>query len=120
MEQYLKLKKYIINSSNKIKINSKEIKKNDIFIALKGSKNHGNRFINEAFKSGAKYCITDKKSNKFDNLEKILFVENIYDCLKELSIKKKINLSRRSYWYYRKCRQNFIKRKFKIFFRKKI
>ena len=44
MEQYLKLKKYIINSSNKIKINSKEIKKNDIFIALKGSKNHGNRF----------------------------------------------------------------------------
>ena len=89
MEQYLKLKKYIINSSNKIKINSKEIKKNDIFIALKGSKNHGNRFINEAFKSGAKYCITDKKSNKFDNLEKILFVENIYDCLKELSIKKR-------------------------------
>ena len=56
-----KIKKYIFNNSNKIKINSKDIKKNDIFLALKGKKYHGNKFINDAFKFGAKYCITDKK-----------------------------------------------------------
>ena len=54
-----KIKKYIIHNSNKIKINSKDIKKNDIFIALKGKKYHGNKFIDDAFEAGAKYCITD-------------------------------------------------------------
>ena len=33
-----KIKKYIFNNSNKIKINSKDIKKNDIFLALNGKK----------------------------------------------------------------------------------
>ena len=33
-----KIFKYIITKSNKIKINSNDIKKNDIFIALKGEK----------------------------------------------------------------------------------
>ena len=35
-----KIKKYIFNNSNKIKINSKDIKKNDIFLALNGKKQH--------------------------------------------------------------------------------
>jgi len=56
-----KIKKYIFNNSNKIKINSKDIKKNDIFLALNGKKYHGNKFLFDAFKFGAKYCITDKK-----------------------------------------------------------
>ena len=36
MELNDKIKKYIFNNSNKIKINSKDIKKNDIFLALNG------------------------------------------------------------------------------------
>ena len=58
------IQKYIIKSENKLKISSKDIKKNDIFIALKGKKFHGNKFIDDAFKAGAKYCITDKKYNR--------------------------------------------------------
>ena len=61
MELRDKIKKYIFNNSNKIKINSKDIKKNDIFLALNGKKYHGNKFLDDAFKFGAKYCITDKK-----------------------------------------------------------
>ena len=62
-----KITKYILNNSNKIKINSKDIKKNDIFLALKGKKYHGNKFIGDAFKFGAKYCITDKKYAEYKN-----------------------------------------------------
>ena len=84
-----KIEKYVINSSNKIKINTKDIKKNDVFIALKGSQKHGNNFISEAFKAGAKYIITDKKFIKTSFNEKILLVENIFLFLEELSIKKR-------------------------------
>ena len=73
-----KITKYIFNNSNKIKINSKDIKKNDIFLALKGKKYHGNKFISDAFKFGAKYCITDKKYTDYKKKEKILFVEMIF------------------------------------------
>ena len=83
-----KINKYIFNNSNKIKINSKDIKKNDIFIALKGKKYHGNKFIGDAFKFGAKYCITDKKYTESKNKQNILLVKNIYSYLKNISVKK--------------------------------
>ena len=51
---------------NKIKINSKEVNKDDIFIAIIGEKHDGHKFINEAIKNGAKLIITQKeiKTNK--------------------------------------------------------
>ena len=84
-----KIKKYIFNNSNKIKINSKDIKKNDIFLALNGKKYHGNKFLFDAFKFGAKYCITDKKYKNSKKKENILFVENIYSYLKNISVQKR-------------------------------
>ena len=42
------IKKYIIKNSNKIKINSKDIEKDDIFLALKGKNFHGNKFLIES------------------------------------------------------------------------
>ena len=84
-----KITNYIFNNSNKIKINSKDIKKNDIFLALKGKKYHGNKFIGDAFKFGAKYCITDQKYTESKKKENILFVENIFSYLKKISIKKR-------------------------------
>jgi len=84
-----KITKYIINNSKKIKINSKEIKKNDIFLSLKGKKYHGNKFIGDAFKFGAKYCITDNKYVVYKKKENILFVENIYSYLKNISVQKR-------------------------------
>ena len=79
------IQKYIIKSENKLKISSKDIKKNDIFIALKGSNNHGNQYMHEAIRAGAKYCITDKKLSKSPSNQNILFVENIQKFLLDLS-----------------------------------
>ncbi|MFL2543937.1 MAG: Mur ligase family protein [Alphaproteobacteria bacterium] len=84
-----KIKKYIFNSSNKIKINSKDIKKNDIFLALKGSNYHGNKYINDAINAGAKYCITDKDLKRSNGSKEILLVENIQEFLIDLSEKKR-------------------------------
>ena len=84
-----KIQKYLINSSGKIKINTKDLKKNDVFIALQGSKIHGNKFIYEAFSAGAKYIITDKKFSNKSFSDNILLVENTLIFLEELSIKKR-------------------------------
>ncbi len=83
------IKNYIVNSSNKIKINSKDIKKNDIFLALRGSNYHGNKYINDAINAGAKYCITDKEPQRFKNSKKILLVENIQNFLIDLCEEKR-------------------------------
>ena len=50
----------------KASINSKEIKRNDIFFAIKGKKNNGNLFVKEALNKGASLAVTseEKKSKK--------------------------------------------------------
>ena len=70
------IKNYIIKNSNKLKINSNEIKKGDIFLALQGNNQHGNKFILESIKRGAKYCLTDKKNKMIINNKRILIVSN--------------------------------------------
>jgi len=51
------------------RINSKEIKKDDIFFAIKGKKNNGNKFVNEAFNKKASVAIvnTINKNNSRKN-----------------------------------------------------
>ena len=51
------------------RINSKEIKKNDIFFAIKGKKNNGNKFVSEAFNKKASVAIvnTIDKNNSRKN-----------------------------------------------------
>ena len=58
------IKNYLIHKSNKVKINSQEVKKDDVFIALQGSKTHGNNFIKDVQLKGAKYIVTDKRLPK--------------------------------------------------------
>ena len=84
-----KFEEYVISKNDKIKFSSIDIKKGDVFLALKGKKNHGNKFINSSIKNGAKFCLTDKvyKSNN----QKIIYVKNIFDYLKKLA-KRKRNL----------------------------
>ena len=45
---------------NSASIDSREVKKNDIFFAIKGNKNNGNLFVQEAFKKGASLAIVNK------------------------------------------------------------
>ena len=53
-------------SMEKARINSKEIKKNDIFFAIKGKKNDGNKFISEAFKKKASIAVVNKIEKKIN------------------------------------------------------
>src|SRR5210317_1587569 len=61
-------KKKISNqiSLQKARINSKEIKKNDIFFAIKGKKNDGNKYISEAFKKKASVAVVNKIEKKLN------------------------------------------------------
>ena len=56
---------------NKASINSKNIKKNDIFFAIKGPKNDGNNYADEAIKKGASLALVNKLG-KLNKSKKVL------------------------------------------------
>ena len=89
MSELNKFEQYIISKKDKIQISSKDIKVGDIFLALKGKRFHGNKFISEAINKGARFCITDKRN--FKENKKIIHVNNIYKYLSEIA-KRKRNL----------------------------
>ena len=68
-EYFLEVFKDYFNQSfdfpiNGISIDSRNIKKNDIFIALSGENVDGNDFIEDAFNNGASYALTSIPSNE--------------------------------------------------------
>ena len=83
------IENYIINNENKLKINSNEIIKGDIFLALQGKNYHGNKFIKKSINNGAKFCLTDKKNQIRSKSKKIFFVENIFTFLNYIVKKKR-------------------------------
>jgi len=93
-----KVKKYLIINFNKIKINSQDIAKGDVFLALPGEKNHGSAYIVDALYRGAKYIITDKKYIITDKItlpkltnSKIISVSNqIFFLLEIAKLKRKL------------------------------
>ena len=58
-------KKYNRNFFSDISFDSKKIKKNDIFFAIKGNKIDGNDFIKDAIRKGSKVIVTEKKIKEF-------------------------------------------------------
>ncbi len=65
-------------------INSKHIKKNDVFFAIKGKNKDGNKFVNEAFNKGASLAIVSKINNK-KHFNKQIKVKNSLDFLTRMS-----------------------------------
>jgi murE/murF fusion protein len=65
----------------KASINSKELKKNDIFFAIKGKKNDGNKFANEALQKKSSLVITNKINKKIPFTKQI----KVGDTLKFLT-----------------------------------
>ena len=63
-------KNYKNFSFSGISFNTKSIKKNDIFFAIKGPKNDGNNYADEAIKNGASLAVVNKLG-KFNKLKKI-------------------------------------------------
>ena len=81
-------------SLKKIKVlnlssDTRKLKKKDLFFALSGSKNNGNKFINEALRKGACAVVTDKKLEKYNS--KVILVNNVNKTL-EICCKKIYNL----------------------------
>jgi len=66
------------------RINSKEIKKGDIFFAIKGKKNDGNKFVSEAFDKKASIAIVSK-INKNNNTKRQIKVRDTLKFLTECS-----------------------------------
>jgi len=83
-----KVTEYLFKKTNVVKINSEDILKGDVFLALLGKNHHGNKYISEAIKKGAKYIITDVKPKKNVN-EKIVVVDNIFDFLLKIAKEKR-------------------------------
>ena len=57
---------------------TRSLKRGDLFFALKGSQNNGEKFINQAIKKGACAIISSKK---IKGNSKIVKVSNVRDCL---------------------------------------
>ena len=70
--------------ADKARINSKEVNKNDIFFAIKGKKNDGNKYIGEAFKNKASLVVVNKVQNKFNSKRQIR-VRNTLKFMTEIS-----------------------------------
>ena len=76
-----------ISKTTKLKnasINSKEIKKNDIFFAIRGKSNDGNTYISEAIKKGASIVVSDKIKKKINN-KKVIKVKNSLEFMTKIS-----------------------------------
>ncbi len=65
-------------------INSKEIKKDDLFFAIKGKNKNGNMFVKEAFSKGASLAIVNKFNNS-KNISKQIKVKNTLNFLTKVS-----------------------------------
>ena len=67
-----------------ISINSKIIKKDDIFFAIKGKKNDGNKFVSEALEKKSSLAVVNKTDKKY-TLSKQIKVKNTLDFLTKCS-----------------------------------
>ena len=76
-------KKYNKISVKGICFDSRKIKKNQIFFAIKGKKNSGINYIKEAVFKGASAIIINKKNRLINNKTKIIKVENVRESLSE-------------------------------------
>jgi murE/murF fusion protein len=76
----------------KISINSKDLKKNDIFFAIKGKKNDGSKFINEAYKKKSSMMITHKL-DKVIPLSKQVRVNDTLNFLTECATDYRKNIN---------------------------
>jgi len=74
-------------------IDSRMVKKNNLFLTLKGKYNNGSKFIPEALKKGAKYIVSSKVIKKYQN--KTIKVKNEISFLNQFArFKRRESLSK--------------------------
>ena len=69
---------------NGVSINSKTVKKNDLFFAIKGQKNDGHKFAREALQKGAVKLVISKKTKQLPR-NKTIKVKNTFLSLNNLA-----------------------------------
>tara|TARA_B100001093_G_scaffold501168_1_gene552503 strand:- start:387 stop:3230 length:2844 start_codon:yes stop_codon:yes gene_type:complete len=70
-----------------ISFDTKSIKKNDIFFAIKGNKDDGNKFIPNAIKKGSRIIVTENKANQPQSGILYIYTKNIRKLLAETAFK---------------------------------
>ncbi len=80
-------KKYKNFSFSGISFNTKSIKKNNIFFAIKGNSIDGNKFIPKAIKKGSKIIVSETKTNLFQNGILYIHTNNVRKLLAETAFK---------------------------------
>ncbi len=68
------IKKNFFYKFDGLSIDSRDVKKDNLFLAIKGKNNDGNQFISRAIKKGANYAVSSKNNKK--NKRKIITVDN--------------------------------------------
>ena len=68
-----------------ISIDSRSIKRESLFIAIKGNNFNGNNFVKEAFKKGASIALVDDQKFIGSEDNKIVYVKNTIRALKKIS-----------------------------------
>ena len=71
-----------------VSIDSKSVKKGNLFLAIKGKRKDGHNYLNEAILKGASHCVISKNFNKIKK-NKVIKVSNTYSFLKKLAILKR-------------------------------
>ena len=71
-----------------VSINSKQIKKNNLFIAIKGKKYDGHSFVKKLLKNKAIFCVVEKNI-KNTNQKKLIKCDNTIKFLNNLAKKKR-------------------------------
>ena len=73
----LYIKHYLVDTD------TRSIRKNTLFFALKGDNFNGNEFAEEAIKEGALYSIVDEKKHQTN--KNIILVDDVLKCLQDLA-----------------------------------
>lgn len=68
---------------NSVCTDTRKIKKNDLFFALKGENFNGNAYADQAQKNGAKYAVVDEEP--FNTSSKTILVKNVLETLQKLA-----------------------------------
>ncbi len=69
-----------------ISIDSRNVKKGDLFIGIKGDNHDGSDFVNQALESGAELCIINKLPGNFSgDIDSVLVVDDSYQIMYKLA-----------------------------------
>ena len=83
------IKKKKLFKFNGLSIDSRDVRKDNLFLAIKGKNKDGNQFISKAIKKGASYVVSSKNIKK--NKNKIIKIDNSITFLDEFAKLKREN-----------------------------